>query len=489
MPTSKTASDEGLGATGLLADYAAGLDVPAMGEQRVAATRRLLLDACCAMLVGARSDNVTAAAALYPRYAASPQGAVVAHGTGFGVEHAALLNGMSAHECGIDDFHAPSRTHPGAAVVPAVLGAAEIAGADWADVSAAIAAGYDVTARISLAVGVSGLFERGFHPGAVCGALGAAAAAGRVLNLSSAQLISALGLAASQASGLLTWEDDPTHVIKSFQLGAAARAGVTAALFAARGLLPRVDVLTGRHSLLHAVGGQADPAAFADLGERYMVDEMTLKRHAGCGQLHAAIDGVVAILREEEIRPEQIDRIDVHLATDALAATDHTPLLTHNLQYVVSVAALTASVLPEHFGPQWTADPTVRDLAGRVAGHADAELQRRFPEYQSAIVVMHTARGVFRRDVPMPLGGPATPLDDAALHAKVETLASRAISRPGLDAVLAILSADTPGVSVAALISALAAAEPEQSAAVLPTAVLPTAALPTGGLSTVDSGL
>jgi 2-methylcitrate dehydratase PrpD len=463
MATRKTSSGPGLGATQLLADYAAGLDAAALGEQRVAATRRLLLDACGAMLAGATSETVTAACALYRRDTASAQGAVVAHGAGFGSEHAALLNGMSAHECGIDDFHAPSRTHPGAAVVPAVLAAAEVARAGWSDASAAIAAGYDVTSRISLAVGVNGLFERGFHPGAVCGALGAAAGAGRVLKLTPPQLLGALCLAASQASGLLTWEDDTTHVIKSFQLGTSARAGLTAALFAAHGLLPQVDVLTGRHSLLRAVGGQVDPAAFADLGEHYTIEEMTLKRHAGCGQLHAAIDAVTAIRDEEAVRPEQIDRIDVYLANDALAATDHTPLLTHNLQYVVSVAATTGTVLPEHFGPAWTASPAVRDLAGRVVGHADPELQQRFPEYQSAIVVMQTPRGAIRRDVAMPLGGPGTPLGDAALRAKVAAMAGQVVSGASVDAVLAAVGTDAGGPDVTALISALAAAEPESS--------------------------
>jgi 2-methylcitrate dehydratase PrpD len=471
VTTRNTSSQQDLGATRLLAEHVAGLDAVAMGQQRVAATRRLLLDACCAMLAGAASDNVTTACALYPRHTDSAQGAVVAHGVGFGVEHAALLNGMSAHECGIDDFHAPSRTHPGAAVIPAVLAAAELARADWLDVSAAIAAGYDVTSRISLAVGVKGLFERGFHPGAVCGALGAAAGAGRVLKLDPPQLAAALCLAASQAGGLLSWEDDVTHVIKSFQLGAAARAGVTAALFAVHGLLPQVDVLTGRHSLLRAVGGQADPAAFADLGQRYTIDEMTLKRHAGCGQLHAAIDAVIAMRDEEAVRPEQIDRIDVYLADDALAATDHTPLLTHNLQYVIAVAATAGSVLPGHFGPAWTADPTVRGLAGRVIGHSDPELQQRFPAYQSAIVVIQTARGAIRRDVPMPLGGPGTPLGDAALRDKLAAMAGH-MTPP--ETVLAAVGADGCRPDVAAVISALSA-EPE--------------GVQRKPLSTVDSGL
>jgi 2-methylcitrate dehydratase PrpD len=466
--TRKAPDAAGLGATQLLASYVAGLDGAALGERRVAAVRRLLLDACCAMLAGSTSDNVTAACALYQRDAPSGRGAVVSHGTGFGVEPAALLNGMSAHERGIDDFHAPSRTHPGAAVVPAVLAAAEIAGADWADAGPAIAAGYDVTSRISLAVGVRGLFERGFHPGAVCGALGAAAGAGRVLRLPPAQLLSALCLAASQASGLLTWEDDPTHVVKSFQLGTAARAGVTAALFAAQGLAPQVDVLTGRHSLLRAVGGEVDPAAFDDLGQRYTIDEMTLKRHAGCGQLHAAIDAVISIREQEDVRPEQIDAIEVHLADDALAATDHTPLLTHNLQYVVAVAAATGSVLPDHFGPAWTADPVVRELAGRVTGHADPSLQQRFPEYQSAIVVVRTPRGSTRREVPMPLGGPRAPLDDTALRAKTQTMAGRATSGACVDAVLAALGADARNVDVTALIRALAAAGPERPATAPP---------------------
>jgi 2-methylcitrate dehydratase PrpD len=172
---------------------------------------------------------------------------------------------------------------------------------------------------------------------------------------------------------------------------------------------------------------------------------------------------VIAMRDEEAVRPEQINRIDVYLADDALAATDRTPLLTHNLQYVVSVAATAGHVLPEHFRPGWTADPAVRDLAGRVAGHADAELQQRFPAYQSAIVVLQTARGAIRRDVPMPLGGPGAPLGDAALRAKLTAMAGQLIPRAGIETVLAAMGTAERDPDVLALISALAAAGLESS--------------------------
>jgi 2-methylcitrate dehydratase PrpD len=441
-----------LGVTAALAEFAANCTVEALPLATIASARRLLLDACTCMLAGSRSANVAQAATIY-RGQSAQAGTVVAHGGGFGAEAAALLNGMSAHECGIDDFHAPSRTHPGAAVVPAALAAAELSHGAANDVLAAIVAGYDVTARISRGVGVTGLFQRGFHPGSVCGALGAAAAAGRVLRLGPAEMLAALDLAASQASGLLTWEDDPTHVVKSFQLGCAARSGLVSALFASHGLLPQVDVLTGKHGMLMAFGGRIEPAAFDSLGTEFVVDGMTIKRHAGCGQLHAAIDAVLDIRAEPDFAITEVERIEVALADDALRATDGTALLTHNLHYVLALAAIHGCVVPEHFAEPSTTDPNVRDLAQRVVGHADPELQARFPAYQSAIVTVHSAGAVWRRDVAMPHGGPDSPLTEAELWQKFDTMAGA--DPMVLDGVRSALGAQPAGLDIAALIQAL----------------------------------
>ena len=92
---------------------------------------------------------------------------------------AALSNGAAAHGLELDDTHDESISHPGAVVVSAALAVAAETGASGADTLAAIVAGYETMARVGAAVGAADMLERGFHPTAVFGGFGAAAAAAR----------------------------------------------------------------------------------------------------------------------------------------------------------------------------------------------------------------------------------------------------------------------------------------------------------------------
>src|SRR5471032_3295764 len=107
---------------------------------------------------------------------------------------AALLNGALGHSLDFDDTHAASSLHPSAPVVPAALAAGELVGASGKAVLEAIIAGYEVCCRLGVALGPTAHYARGFHPTATAGTFGAAAAAGKVLGLDTAQLASAFGV-------------------------------------------------------------------------------------------------------------------------------------------------------------------------------------------------------------------------------------------------------------------------------------------------------
>ena len=124
---------------------------------------------------------------------------------------AALANGALAHGHDFDDTHAPSITHASAVVLPAVLSLAEEGGLDGRATIAAAVAGYEVMARLGAAA--PGAFHaRGWHATPACGAFAAAVAAGRCLGLGQPGLTSALGIAASCASGLLEFLEDGSSV-------------------------------------------------------------------------------------------------------------------------------------------------------------------------------------------------------------------------------------------------------------------------------------
>jgi 2-methylcitrate dehydratase PrpD len=436
-------------ATDTLSRHAASLRTAELPDDVAAFSRTVLTDTIGVMLAASTQPAVRIAATVMPL--ADPDGStVLGRAARLPAPAAAFINGIAGHDIELDDSQSPSRTHAAAVIVAAALAAAEAsAKVTGDDLLAGVVAGYDVQVRVSKAMGVQRQFDRGFHPTAVCGAIGAAVASARVLSLPAGRTRTAIGLAASQSSGLMTFEEDASHMVKSFQTGTAARNGVYAALFARAGFQAAPDVLTGRHNVLVPFGGPSpDDGQLVDaLGVRYDITKTSLKRHACCGQTHAAVDAMLAVQAEHGIRCEDITDVDVRLAHNAVEMVDGNPLWTHNIQYVLALAAHQGAVRPEHFTAEWTTNRQILDLAARVHVRGDDMLQSRFPAKKGAILTVRTADHTLTRECPMPVGNPDIPLSQAEIRDKFCGLAGTVLPSSrvtALWALLAQLGAATP---------------------------------------------
>jgi 2-methylcitrate dehydratase PrpD len=444
--------------TGRLVAHAGGLDPAALPAEVVEQARIVVADTVGVLLGACRRP----AATLARRAVGATAGpcTVVGAGRVAAPQVAALVNGLAAHDIELDDFHAASRTHPAAVVVPAALATAELVpGATLGTLIAAVVGGYEMTCRLAAAIGPAAQFARGFHPSAVCGTVGAALCAGRVLGLSTAQLRVAVALAAGQAGGLMTVADDPSHMAKSFQTGVAARNGVTAALFARAGYQAAPDVLTGRHDMLHPFGGDAaDPTQLIhELGIDYQIRQTSLKLHACCGLTHSAVDALLLLMRDERFGFDDIERIDVELPHGSASVLDGNTLWTHNIQYVLALAAHEGWIGREHFADEWTEHAGIRALADRVGVLGSDSLQRNFPEFKSAIVAV-TARGalhVLERDAPR--GSPAHPLTDYEVRDKFEHLAGEVLDQDAVAELWRVLVETAPSDPAALVLDRLGA--------------------------------
>jgi 2-methylcitrate dehydratase PrpD len=418
------------GATEILADYAVGVDVSRLPDPVLGKARVLLADTIGILLAASRKTAALTALQAFPP--TSDGGCtVVGHGRFATPEQAAFINGVGAHDLELDDTHAPSRTHAAAAIVPAALAAAEAAGnASGADILAGVVAGYDVQCRTSKAMGVQNQFDKNFHPTCVNGSIGASVAAGRILGLSTRELTSAIALAGSQSSGTMGMHDDHSHMVKSFQTGIAARNGMYAALLAAKGFIGMPDILTGPHDFLATYGGpQTYPDELtAELGLRFEVMGSSIKRHSGCGMTHSAIDALLGIMDDESLTFTDIDEIDVALAHNAVTVINNHPLWTHNIQYVLALAAHERWVGPDHFTEEWTTNPDISALKERVMLRGSDRLDIPFPAKKGAIVRVSSSLGEFERELEAPVGNPSAPLTDEALRNKFDGLASTVLS-------------------------------------------------------------
>lgn len=227
-----------------LADTLAATEWDALPEAAREAARRMLLNIAACAVGGAADPDVARFAAVLGR---SPG-------------DCAYLNALAANILDFDDQHLPTVMHPGSVVVPAALAAAGLAGASGREVLLALACGTEAALRVALAVS-PGHYAAGFHVTATCGVFGAAVAAGRVLRLDGARMLDALGHAASQSGGLVVGLGAAS---KGAGVGAAARAGLEAALLARAGLRGPAAPVTGPFGFLAVQPAAVRPAALTD---------------------------------------------------------------------------------------------------------------------------------------------------------------------------------------------------------------------------------
>jgi 2-methylcitrate dehydratase PrpD len=359
---------------------------------------------------------------------------------------AAMANGAAAHALEMDDTHQGGSIHLGASVFPAALAAAELRGASGASVLVAAAAGYDVAARAAMALGPAAHYARGFHLTGTCGAFGAAAAAGMVLDLDAEQLAAALGIAGTQAAGSMEFLADGAWT-KRLNPGWAASAGLHAAALAAGGFTGPATVFEGRFGFLHAYSDRARPEPLvADDGWELL--RTAVKPHACCRYMQGPIDAALALRAMHGIVPGDVEAVDVGMLAAGIpivcepAERKRRPASVVDAQFSlpfgVAVALARGAASPAEFSPEVLADPVVGDLMDRVAGIGDATLDAVFPRTWPTWVRIRLSGGrTVEQRVTHPLGDPDNFPSAAALRAKFRSLAARVLRPAGVERALA----------------------------------------------------
>ena len=360
---------------------------------------------------------------------------------------AALVNGTLAHSLDFDDTHLPSVLHPSSAVLPAALAVAEQVGASGPAMLDAAAVGIEVTCRLGLA-GYdeerrnSVFFDRGQHATAICGAVGAAVAAGMLRGLDADGLTSVIGIAASMGAGVI--EANRTGgTVKRVHCGWAAHAGVVAAGLARHGLTGPPTVLEGRFGFLRAFcGDRVWVERVTDgLGERWETPGVFVKPYPCNHFTHAGIDAALALrtrgVTAEEVRGLTLGVPEPVLRTIAEPAREKArPRSGYHAAfsgpYTVAAALLGGGglgVFHDDFTDAAAVDPARLALAARVRCVADEESTALFPRQFPAVLTAELTDGrVLTERVRANRGGPQRPLSAAELSAKFTGNAERAVS-------------------------------------------------------------
>ena len=415
--------------TSALADFIAGFDADALPGPVAARTLELVLDGTGCLLAAADPAFSTGRriAQCVRDQGGTPEASVVGNALRTGCAHAALANGTMGYACDFEPHHPAAILHPIAVMIPTALALGERVGARGGQFLAAVVLGCEVAYRVSIALGPAEQYALGFHPSAVCGCFGAAAAAAWLLDLDAEAVARALGLAACQGSGLMAWESDPSENARPFQMGMAARNGVTAALLAAGGFGGPLGVFDRGHTVFQAFSRAPRPELLTEgLGKRWDgVAGLAIKPYPCVSFLHPALDALFALAEEHDLRPGHVQEIVLRFPRSGVHCVDDNPLKSHCAQYVLPTALVRGGLeVADLFTDRRASDPQLRALSRRVRVEPDdGELEARFPErYATEIEVRTTSGKALRRRNDIARGYPETPMSPAEIDAKFDAL-------------------------------------------------------------------
>lgn len=204
---------------------------------------------------------------------------------------AALSNGTTSHALDYDDTHFAHIGHPSVAVISAALAVAEREGASGAEFQDAALVGAELSVRVGVWLGRSH-YQHGFHQTGTAGAFGAAAAASRLMGLSSDQIMASLGLVATRASGL---KSQFGTMGKPYNAGIAAANGVEAATLIAAGFVPNPLGLETAQGFGATHCGEDNGLALNGLGQDWLFEQVSHKFHACCHGLHASLEALASL--------------------------------------------------------------------------------------------------------------------------------------------------------------------------------------------------
>lgn len=461
-PTTSARDSAGLEITEQLCTFVERLKLEDIPEPTRHVGRRTIANALAVGILGARHPDVRAVSlGLRPLIGVGVATALDA-GPHLSAPWAALINGMAIHVDDFDDTHLEAATHPGAAIVPAALAAAELVSASGADVLTGVIAGMEVALRVALGMAPEH-FSRGWHVTGTVGHVGAAVAAARVLGLDGAALRAAVGLAATQAAGLQAAFGSAT---KAWHAGKAAADGLEAALLADAGLSGPQRPIEGRRGLVRTMSGSPDLSRIVrGLGKIWESESNSFKPYS-CGLVsHPVIDAALTLrqrLNDDTalsgitgvvlgVNPVVLDVMGIRNPASGLEGK-------FSVYHCFAAAFLDGAGGPAQFLDSRVTAPDVRALRGLIDVEIDATLRK-----DAAWARVRLGDGTeLSEHVVHALGSYSRPLTDSDIRAKavlavepeivpqVEELIELAFMIDELDSVSPLLSA-AEGILVGAL--------------------------------------
>ena len=439
MSTGETHKKAVVAATQELARWASALRYEDLPHEVVAKARTCVLDALGVCLFGSTLASVQKLAAMVAGENCAAQATAFGLPLRTSASNAALINAASAHAFQLDEIHIEATLHPGAIAVPVALAVAEAnGGAAGRDIITALVAGYEVGLRVGLSA-KGGMFVRGYHNQGTTGVFVAGSTAARLLKLDAGETQHALGLAGSQAAGLMAVQEGA--MAKGFHSGRAAQSGIYAAKLAKLGYTGIPDVLEAHYGgfLSSLVGDFPLEPLTAELGKRWEILKVGFKPAPASNGSIVAMAALDRIMREHKLAADDIQSVTAHVSTNTLhhCGWEYDPAKIQgvlaaqmNLRYGMAVMALERQATVAQFTEAKMRDPVIMDFVRRVNVELEPKYDGSGGKYRVACRALvackngakHEAEILYRK------GSHEDPMTAAEINDKFMNLAGKSIA-------------------------------------------------------------
>ena len=426
-----------MGATEILANYGIASESDQIPQDVIHEGKRCFINFLAVSLYASRDPSLDILLDVFKLEGGKQQSSIAGVRARTTIQNAALANGYLGHLEDYDDTHFPTVIHPSSPTLPSSLSIGEHLSASGKEVLVASILGMELCCRIGMAVHPHH-YDEGWHITGTCGVFGSAIAAGRILGLSADQMIAALGIAGTQASGIREVFGSMT---KPFHPGRSAQSGLLATLLAQRGFTSAENILEGRRGFGAVLSDKCDwNVATEDLGERWELQMNGLKPYA-CGVvIHPLIDAMISFRNNQAIDYRYVRNISakVHPLVIELVNRPNPRVGLEgkfSYQHSMAVGLIDGSAFPAQYTDRRVLDPDVATLRDKI----DASIDPHMDEDSTEITITLQNGTSYKETVLHATGAPENPLSDTMLNEKFRVLSEGILANPQKEHLLDLL--------------------------------------------------
>lgn len=428
----------------VLATHVADASYDSLPNDAILAAKKLVLNTLSIALSGHSAVGTREAVSFVRSLSCSPEATVLGTSVKTGAGFAAYANASSANAHDFDDNFDPSFVHVGPTVVASLLAVAEARGpVNGRTFITGVALGADVICRLASCRNDTRPMDNQWHSTGVFSHLGCSAAVAKLLTLPAAGIQNAMGIAFSMTAGTKQCLYDGAP--KAYQMGNAAKAAVLSGMMSEHGILGATNLLEGPAGFfpVYYGGRYAPDQAVADLGERYLGSDISLKPYPSCRFTHGYIDAVIDLVREHAISADQVERVTAHVCERNRIVWDPSPAketprsivdAQFSVRFAIANALVQGSATLAHYSEEGIRNPQVLSVLKRVElSRGPDPIARGMPPVQ---VDLETKSGKkYSKKISQYFGSPAKPMSLDDLARKFRACAPYAAESPADDDV------------------------------------------------------